>query len=142
MSIDLWYSKNTKVWINLKILTSKCIIILIIYITNFYKMVSKKELKEYRATVQKVIDKYLPKEERFSVKDYSQEELYEITSMILEKDEKKRKILRENHEYRENLKIVQKLIEIEKRKEEYLTIFRTIDDLNSLAVSVEMQNKK
>jgi hypothetical protein len=36
-------------------------------------MVSQIELKEYKKTVQNIINKYLPENEQFSVKDFSQE---------------------------------------------------------------------
>jgi hypothetical protein len=36
-------------------------------------MVSEEKLKECRATVQKILDKYLPENKRFSVQNFSQE---------------------------------------------------------------------
>jgi hypothetical protein len=36
-------------------------------------MVNKNELEEYKTTVQNIIDKYLPEDKRFSVKDFTEE---------------------------------------------------------------------
>ena len=56
-------------------------------------MISEKKIESYREIIQNIINKYFPKEKRFSVKNYSQEWLYDLASLLLEKDEKKRKNL-------------------------------------------------
>ena len=53
-------------------------------------MVNELELEEYKKTVQTIIDKYLPEDKRFSVKDFSEEWLYYIASLFLEKNPEKR----------------------------------------------------
>lgn len=105
-------------------------------------MTNENDITKYRAIVQKIIDKHLPKWERFSVEAYTEEELYDLASMILEKDEKKREILRENHIIKERFKLSQKLNEIERKQEEYQTLFNTINDLNLLSTSIEMQKNE
>lgn len=108
-------------------------------------MISEEELNECRATVQKILDKYLPEEKRFSVQNFSQEWLYELVSLILEKDEKEREKIRAQIEEKRN-KIIERLkkeeyelhqeyIEIEKKKEEYDNIFNSINELNWLSES-------
>lgn len=111
-------------------------------------MVSEKELIWYRKTVQNIINKYLPEDKRFSVEDFSEEWLYYITSLFLEKDPDKRKeIYKEIEEKRKEAEIrLQKAEhnflelnnEIMERKEEYDKIFSTIRELNSLSNDVNI----
>ena len=56
-------------------------------------MLSEEKLNEYRETIQKILDKYLPEDKRISTKDMSQEWLYFFASYLTEKDENKRQEL-------------------------------------------------
>ena len=105
-------------------------------------MVSETDLEEYKKTVQNIIDKYLPEDKRFSVMDFSEEWLYYIASLFLEKDPKKReKIYKEIEikkvEAEERVKQAERNFlelnnEILVKKDEYDKIFSTIKELNSL----------
>ena len=52
--------------------------------------ITQEELLQYRTTLQTIIDKYLPPEKRFSVENFSEEWLFDLASLLLEKDENKR----------------------------------------------------
>ena len=52
--------------------------------------ITQEELLQYRTTLQTIIDKYLPPENRFSVENFSEEWLFDLASLLLEKDENKR----------------------------------------------------
>ena len=114
-------------------------------------MVSETDLEEYKKTVQNIIDKYLPEDKRFSVMDFSEEWLYYITSLFLEKDpEGRRKILIEigvkKAEAEERLKqaeynFLELNNEILMKKEEYDKIFNTIDDLNLLVENINLDKE-
>ena len=101
-------------------------------------MVNKKELEEYKKTVQDIIDKYLPEDKRFSVKNFTQEWLYYLASLFLEKDPEKRKEIYKEIEIKKNeaekrfkeaernfLELNNKIVE---KKEEYDKIFNTINE--------------
>ncbi|MBQ7075054.1 hypothetical protein IJM86_08715 [bacterium] len=57
-------------------------------------METNKDLVKYREMMQKIIDKHLPPEKRFSVKNYSEEALYFLASLLHEKDKEKRNEIR------------------------------------------------
>ncbi len=57
-------------------------------------METNKDLIKYREMMQKIIDKHLPPEKRFSVKNYSEEALYFLASLLHEKDKEKRNEIR------------------------------------------------
>ena len=114
-------------------------------------MVNEIDLEKYKNNVQNIIDKYLPEDKRFSVMDFSEEWLYCITSLFLEKDpEGRRKILIEigvkKAEAEERLKqaeynFLELNNEILMKKEEYDKIFNTIDDLNLLVENINLDKE-
>lgn len=114
-------------------------------------MVTQKELEEYKKTVQDIIDKYLPESERFSVKDFTQEWLYYLASLFLEKNSEKRKeiyneIEIKKEEAEKKFKEAERNFlelnnEITKKKEEYDKIFSTIQNLNSLSSDIDVDNQ-
>lgn len=114
-------------------------------------MVNEIDLEKYKNNVQNIIDKYLPEDKRFSVMDFSEEWLYYITSLFLEKDpEGRRKILIEigvkKAEAEERLKqaeynFLELNNEILMKKEEYDKIFNTIDDLNLLVENINLDKE-
>ena len=114
-------------------------------------MVSKIELEEYKTTVQNIINKYLPENEQFSVKDFSQEWLYYLTSLFLEKDpEKRKKIYKEietkkkraEEKFKQAERNFLKLYnEIILKKEEYDKLFNTIDAINTLSNDIHLDQK-
>jgi hypothetical protein len=57
-------------------------------------METNKDLIKYREMMQKIIDHHLPPEKRFSVKNYSEEALYFLASLLLETDKKEREKIR------------------------------------------------
>ena len=114
-------------------------------------MVTQKELEEYKKTVQDIIDKYLPESERFSVKDFTQEWLYYLASLFLEKDSEKRKeiyneIEIKKEEAEKKFKEAERNFlelnnEITMKKDEYDKIFSTIQNLNSLSNDIDVDNQ-
>lgn len=105
-------------------------------------MVAQEKLNEYRATVQDIIDKYLPEDKRFSVKDFTLEWLSYLASLFLEKDPKKREkiykeIEKKAKEAEKRFKKAEREFlelndEIMRKKEEYDRMFNSINDINSL----------
>ena len=114
-------------------------------------MVNKEELEEYKKTVQDIIDKYLPKDKRFSVKNFTQEWLYYLASLFLEKDPEKRKEIYKEIEIKKNeaekrfkeaeRNFLELNNEIVEKKEEYDKIFNTINELNALSNDVNVDQE-
>ena len=114
-------------------------------------MINKNELEEYRKTVQTIINKYLPEDRRFSVKDFTEEWLYYLASLFLEKNPEKRKKIYKEIEIKKNeaekkfknaeRKFLELNNEILEKKEEYDKIFNTIKELNSLSNDIDVDNQ-
>lgn len=108
----------------------------IIYITTNNKMSKKEEqLKEFKEIIQKIINKYLPVESRFSVQDMNTEQIYYVASILSEKDEKKRNEIRTELEKKSkeaNKKLKEDYLEILSLKEKYDNIFKSSINLSSL----------
>lgn len=114
-------------------------------------MINKNELEEYRKTVQTIINKYLPENRRFSVKSFTEEWLYYLASLFLEKDPKKRKKIYKEIEIKKDeaekkfknaeRKFLELNNEILEKKEEYDKIFNTIKELNSLSNDIDVDNQ-
>lgn len=56
----------------------------------------EKNLNEIKNYIQSLFDKYLPIEERFSIKDFNEELTFILVDLLLEKDEVKRAIIYKN----------------------------------------------
>ena len=114
-------------------------------------MINKEELEEYKKTVQDIIDKYLPEDKRFSVKNFTQEWLYYLASLFLEKDPEKRKEIYKEIEIKKNeaekrfkeaeRNFLELNNEIVEKKEEYDKIFNTINELNALSNDVNVDQE-
>lgn len=114
-------------------------------------MVNKEELEEYKKTVQDIIDKYLPEDKRFSVKNFTQKWLYYLASLFLEKDPEKRKEIYKEIEIKKNeaekrfkeaeRNFLELNNEIVEKKEEYDKIFNTINELNALSNDVNVDQE-
>jgi len=114
-------------------------------------MVNKEELEEYKKTVQDIIDKYLPEDKRFSVKNFTQEWLYYLASLFLEKNPEKRKEIYKEIEIKKNeaekrfkeaeRNFLELNNEIVEKKEEYDKIFNTINELNALSNDVNVDQE-
>ena len=111
-------------------------------------MLSEKELKECRETVQSIIDNHLPEDKRFSVENFSQEALYYISSFLLEKDEEKKKEIRENFQKEmaeinrnEQIKLREEYLEVIAKKQEYDTIMNSFSDLDNLLDNMETEQE-
>ena len=106
-----------------------------------YKMVDEKELEEYRETIQKIVDKHLPAEKRFSVKDFSQEELWYLSRLFLaENKEERDKIWKEMDDRQKaaHQSFLEQVEDINYHKEKYDTIFHSIDEINSLTLDMDL----
>ncbi len=78
------------------------------------------KLAETKKILQSILDKHLPPEVRFSVKDFDREEIWYVSRLLLEKDDKKRELIRnEISEKVKNLKheYETKFSEVKKYKE-------------------------
>ena len=114
-------------------------------------MVNKEELEEYKKTVQDIINKYLPEDKRFSLKNFTQEWLYYLASLFLEKDPEKRKEIYKEIEIKKNeaekrfkeaeRNFLELNNEIVEKKEEYDKIFNTINELNALSNDVNVDQE-
>ena len=107
-------------------------------------MVSEEELNKYKAIIQQIIDKHLPKEKRFSVKDFTQEEIWYLSRLFLEKDPKEREKIRKEIDDRQKATHEDFLLyneEIINQKNRYDTIFNTIDEINSLATDIDLDTE-
>ena len=96
---------------------------------------NEEQLKEFKAIIQKIINKYLPVESRFSVQDMNTEQIYYIASILSEKDEKKRNEIRTELEKKSkeaNKKLKEDYLEILSLKEKYDNIFKSSINLSSL----------
>ncbi len=114
-------------------------------------MINNDKLEEYRKTIQSIIDRILPEDERFSVKDFDEEWLYYISSLFLEKDYKKRKKIY-NEIRLKILKTEERLKQVEcdflefdneifVKKNEYDKIFNTIKELRSLVEDINIEEE-
>lgn len=114
-------------------------------------MVKWKELEKYKQTIQNIIDKYLPEKKRFSVNNFTEEWLYYLASLFLEKDPEKRKniyaeveIKRKEAEERlrgAEYNFLELENEIVERKEEYDKIFNTIGELYLLSNDIDINQE-
>lgn len=119
--------------------------------TYLTQMLNNEELEKYKKIVQDIIDKYLPEDKRFSVKDFTQEWLYYLASLFLEKDPEKRKEIYKEIEtkkkeaekrFKESERNFLELNnEILAKKDEYDKIFNTINELNSLSDDVNIDQE-
>ena len=114
-------------------------------------MVKWKELEKYKQTIQNIIDKYLPEKKRFSVNNFTEEWLYYLASLFLEKDPEKRKNIYaeveiKKKEAEERLRgaeynFLELENEIVERKEEYDKIFNTIGELYLLSNDIDIDQE-
>ena len=114
-------------------------------------MVKWKELEKYKQTIQNIIDKYLPEKKRFSVNNFTEEWLYYLASLFLEKDPEKRKNIYaeveiKKKEAEERLRgaeynFLELENEIVERKEEYDKIFNTIGELYLLSNDIDINQE-
>ena len=107
-------------------------------------MISENELNEYRETIQKIIDKHLPAEKRFSVKDFSQEELWYLSRLFLAKTQEDRDKVRKEMDDRQKAahqNFLEQVEEINYHKNKYDIIFNSIDEINSLNLDIDLDSE-
>ena len=97
--------------------------------------VNEKQLNSFKATIQKIINKYLPEESRFLVKDMNAEQIYYVASILSEKDDKKRneiwkELEKKSKEADKTLR--EDYLEILSLKDKYNNILKSANDLGSL----------
>ena len=106
-------------------------------------MLDEKELEEYRETIQKVVDKHLPAEKRFSVKDFSQEELRYLSRLFLAGTKEERDKIRKEMDDRQKAahqSFLEQVEDINYHKDKYDTIFNSIDEINSLNLDMNLDS--
>ena len=106
-------------------------------------MVSEQELEEYKKTVQSIIDKYLPESQRFSVKDFNQEQLWYLCELLSESDnEKRQKLLKEidNKSNQVEYEYENKYNEMSKTKELIELYIKTTNELSNLYSDIDAEN--
>ena len=102
--------------------------------------INEKQLDGFKVTIQKIIDKYLPEESRFSVKDMNAEQIYYVASVLSEKDEKKREKIRKELEKKSreaNKTLKEDYLQILSLKEKYNNIFKSANDLSWLKEDID-----
>ena len=102
------------------------------------------EFKRMKQTVQDILDRHLPSDRQFSVKDYNKEQIWYLCRLLLEKDNEKRLAIIEEikEKYKEaRYEFHSEYLEILKHKEifdNYMSIARSTDDLLS---DVDVENE-
>ena len=107
-------------------------------------MVGENELKEYRDIIQKIIDNHLPEDKRFSVKDFSQEELWYLSRLFLaETKEERDKIWKEIDEKQKaaHQSFIEQIEDINYHKEKYDAMFNSIDEINQLVLDIDLDSQ-
>ena len=93
------------------------------------------KFQKMKQTVQSILDKYLPSDKQFSVKNYNKEQIWYLCRLLLEKDNEKRLAIIEEikEKYKEaRYEFHNEYLEILKHKEifdNYMSIARSADDL-------------
>jgi hypothetical protein len=98
------------------------------------------KLAETKKILQSILDKHLPPEVRFSVKDFDREEIWYVSRLLLEKDDKKRELIRnEISEKVKNLKheYETKFSEVMKYKELFDNQKKTNNEKGNLLNDIE-----
>ena len=106
-------------------------------------MISEEELNECKTIIQKIIDKHLPEEKRFSVKDFSQEEIWYLSKLFLAETNKERDKIRKEMDDKQKTahqNFLEQIEDINYHKDKYNTIFNTIDEINSLNTDIDLNS--
>ena len=113
--------------------------------------ITQEELLQYRTTLQTIIDKYLPPEKRFSVENFSEEWLFDLASLLLEKDENKREKIWKQIKKKEDKAIqrfkkaekafLQESNTINKKVWEYTTVLNAMKENNNLMNQIFLDQK-
>jgi hypothetical protein len=107
-------------------------------------MVSENELKEYRAIIERIIDKHIPEEKRFSVEKFNQEQIWYLTRILLAKTQEEREEIRKEIKDKQKLaekNLLKNVEDIKKYKENFDTIFSSINDIRSLKKNMDLDSK-
>lgn len=106
-------------------------------------MIDKHELEQHKKTVQDIIDKHLPKDKRFSVKDFNQEQLWYLCELLSENDSEKKQALLKEIENMSNQATYQyksKYNEMIMFKELTELYIKTTNDLQDLYSDIDVEN--
>lgn len=99
---------------------------------------SKENLSEIKAEVQKILDNHLEENQRFSIQDLDEESVFLLIDLLLEKDDKKklgiRTIIEKNFkEHQKNIKIdFEKVLEIKDKLESIKNELNNLNDLKNI----------
>lgn len=109
---------------------------------------SPEELSNVKAEVQKILDKHLPEDQRFSIQDLDEEGTFLLIDLLLEKDDKKREETRRKIEkkvslHKMNLEIdFEKILEIKDKLSCLKNDFNDLDNLkNTVNTDTELDNQ-
>ena len=107
-------------------------------------MLSEKELNQYRLIIQRIVDKHLPEEKRFSVEKFSQEQIWYLTRILLAKTHEERDKIRKEIKDKENAAekdFLRQVEDIKYHKDKFNSIFNSIDEINSLKTNMDLDSK-
>ncbi len=102
---------------------------------------SKENLSEVKAEIQKILDNHLEENQRFSIQDLDEEATFLLIDLLLEKDDKKRKEIRTKIEkeislHKMNLEIdYEKIMEIKDKLTCLKNDFNDLDNLKNIVNS-------
>ena len=102
------------------------------------------KFEEMKQTVQNILDKYLPSDKRFSVKDYNKEQIRYLCRLLLEKNDEKRMVIWD--EIRSKLKNAKyeyenKFYEILEHKEKFDYFVSNLKNKDDLVNDVNVENE-
>ncbi len=151
-----WFVKNLiiKYWkIRKKIvenLTKFCFLcimtlsVLLFYVKLMKNIEEDAKFQKMKQTVQSILDKHLPSDKQFSVRDYNKEQIWYLCRLLLEKDDEKRKVIW--NEIQDKLKYAKyeyekQFSEILKHKEEFDNCVSNLKTMDDLVNDVEAENE-
>ena len=131
-------------------MTNFCFLcIIIVYVLLFYVVVMRNikedaKFEKMKQTVQSILDKYLPSDKQFSVKDYNKQQIWYLCRLLLEKDDEKRKVIWD--EIQNELKYAKyeyekQFSEILKHKEEFDNFVSNLKSMDDLVNDIEAENE-
>lgn len=98
----------------------------------------KYQLDQTKDEVQKILDNHLTEEQKFSIKDFSEEATFLLIDLLLEKDDSKREKIRNKIDkkiitHKKNIEIdIEKVLEIKDKLDEQKNRMSDLADLKNL----------
>ena len=121
----------------------------IVYVLLFYVIIMKSikedvEFKKMKQTVQDILDRHLPSDKQFSVKDYNKEQIWYLCRLLLAKHDEERKAIWDEIQWKlryAKYEYGKQFYEILKHKEEFDNYVSNLKDMDGLINDVESENE-